>query len=141
MICRVFSCFSILKIKRFYLTDPAAGRVVVPTDLTEIDRKKTYPKTTDAVEAGKIAVFERPINIGSLKAGKVIKMDIVNPIPPKIPAPNRCFQCTEPSLDAQPSRALNQEKRKIPAGFPRARPANIPTLNIALRNKLLFSLH
>ena len=45
------------------------------------------PNNPAIKEASKIAILEKVITSGSLKASKVIKIDIVNPIHPSIPAP------------------------------------------------------
>ena len=54
-----------------------------------------YPIKAEHSEENKIIIFAWLIYsdcVSGLKASKVIKIDIVNPIPPRKPMPNICFQ-------------------------------------------------
>ena len=55
-------------------------------------------------------------------------MDMVNPIPPKIPAPSIFFHFNSFGKAQSPAPTPINEKSHIPTGFPMTRPAIIPTL-------------
>ena len=52
------------------------------------------PTVAAAIELRIMLIFELWIISGLPKASSVIKMDIVNPMPPRKPAPIICFQDT-----------------------------------------------
>ncbi len=61
------------------------------------------------------------------KASKVIKMDMVKPIPPNIPAPIMSFQRNSLGKEQMPRLTAKNENNQIPKGFPITKPAIIPT--------------
>lgn len=86
------------------------------------------PKTPAVKEAIKITNFELLMIVWSSKARSVIKIDIVNPIPPKSPTPKMDFQLSLfGSLQSPIDTAINV-KRKMPNGLPTMRPSAIPKL-------------
>jgi len=78
------------------------------------------------IEAIIIAILEKTIISGSLKAKRVIKMDIVKPIPPSIPAPNMCAHFKFFGRAHNPALTPIEEKSRMPRGFPITRPKIIP---------------
>ena len=64
----------------------------------------------------------------SSKASRVIKIDMVNPIPPKNPTPRIYFQFKSSGSLHNPMLTAKNVKRKIPIGFPKIKPRNIPKL-------------
>lgn len=51
---------------------------------------------------------------------------MVNPIPPRQPAPRICFQLTEGDNLDQPNETTIKENKKMPNGLPSAKPSIIP---------------
>jgi len=86
------------------------------------------PNVPDKKEAIKMAIFEKIITSSPsfLKANRVIKIDIVNPIPPNIPAPNMFFHFKSLGNLLMPKLTARKENSKIPSGFPTTRPKIIP---------------
>ena len=76
----------------------------------------------------RMANLEWSITSGSLKASMVTKMDMVKPIPPKIPTPNNWLQVVPFGFSASFKRIDNQLKKKSPSGFPKTSPRMIPRL-------------
>jgi hypothetical protein len=62
------------------------------------------------------------------KARRVIKIDIVNPIPPKKPTPKIDFQFRSPGSLQSPNVTAKNVNRKIPNGLPTISPTAIPKL-------------
>jgi len=75
-----------------------------------------------------MAIFENVITSSPsfLKAKSVMKMDIVKPIPPSIPAPNMFFHFRSLGNLQIPKLTARNEKSQIPNGFPKTRPKMIP---------------
>ena len=75
-----------------------------------------------------MAIFEFTISDSLSNAKSVIKMDIVNPIPPNIPAPKMFFQCNPFGKMQIPKVTPKYERNPIPNGFPIINPRIIPIL-------------
>ena len=73
-----------------------------------------------------MAILEKTITSGSLKAKSVMKIDIVKPIPPSIPAPRICAHFKLLGKAHNPALTPIEEKSKIPNGFPITKPKIIP---------------
>ena len=56
-----------------------------------------------------------------------MKIDIVNPIPPKIPAAKSCIKEISLEIDAKFNLFAIQQKQKIPSGLPINSPINMPS--------------
>ena len=65
---------------------------------------------------------------GSWKASSVIKIDMVNPIPPKNPAPRICAHDNSPALWERPDRIAKKLAVTIPRGLPMNNPVKTPRL-------------
>ena len=76
----------------------------------------------------RIVIFV-PVMISlSLKAKSAIKIDIVNPMPPKNPAPKICFHFKSDGNVQKPMDTAKNENKQIPNGLPITKPINIPML-------------
>ncbi|MNE69492.1 hypothetical protein D3C80_1652190 [compost metagenome] len=73
-----------------------------------------------------MAILEKTITSGFLKARTVMKIDIVKPIPPSIPAPKICAHFKFLGSTHKPEVTPTDEKSKIPSGLPTTRPRIIP---------------
>ena len=62
------------------------------------------------------------------KARSVIKIDIVNPIPPKKPTPTIDFQFNSSGSLQRPNVTAKNVNRKMPNGLPIISPSAIPIL-------------
>ena len=76
----------------------------------------------------KITNFALLIMVSLSKARSVIKIDIVNPMPPKNPTPTIDFQFKSSGSLQSPNETAKNVNRKIPNGFPTISPAAIPKL-------------
>ena len=74
----------------------------------------------------KIATFPMSIIAGSEKAKLSIKIDIVKPIPPKIPMAANCIQEDPSGKTANFNLTTNRLNKKIPKGLPTTSPTKIP---------------
>ena len=88
-------------------------------------RKPTVPA---AREPSKMLIFELWTISGLPKANNVMKMDMVNPIPPRKPAPMICLHDTSPGNWDKPSLTAKTLNRAIPSGLPKNKPAKMPML-------------
>lgn len=86
------------------------------------------PTIAAASEPSKILIFALCMISELSKAKIVTKMDIVNPIPPRKPAPIICFQDTSLGSCDNPILTANALNRKMPSGFPTNKPTKIPKL-------------
>lgn len=68
------------------------------------------------------------IMVVSLKANKVMNMDIVKPIPPKKPAPMMDFQLRSAGSLQIPKETAAKLNKKIPRGLPTIKPRDMPML-------------
>jgi hypothetical protein len=82
--------------------------------------------TAAPTEAIKILILAISMIAGSWNARLEIKIDIVNPIPPKILTAKIWNQFVPIGLAAKPPFMARKLKIKIPRGFPSIRPAIIP---------------
>ena len=73
-----------------------------------------------------MAIFELVITWASSKARSVIKIDIVKPIPPNIPAPIMFPHFKSLGNAHSPKRIPSKEKSPIPNGLPTISPNKIP---------------
>ena len=81
----------------------------------------------DAIsEAARILIFELVMIDESLKARLVIKMLMVNPIPPKNATPAICRQFKSSEILASLVFTAKNEKKKIPENLPASNPAIMP---------------
>ena len=97
--------------------------------------KYTYPVIPEIREASRTANLELTITDASSKARRVMKIDIVKPIPARIPAPAICLKFRSEGKFPSPDFIAMKLKIRIPAGFPKDNPAMIPRLfeeNISL---------
>ena len=90
--------------------------------------KNTNPKTPATNEESKIINLALLITASLSKANKVIKIDIVNPIPPKKPTPKTDFQFISLGNLHKPIYTVIKVIKNIPRGFPIIRPNAIPKL-------------
>ena len=82
---------------------------------------------TDAIsEAARILIFELVMTAESLKARLVIKILIVNPIPPKNATPAICRQFKPSEILASLVFTAKIENKKMPENLPASNPAIIP---------------
>ena len=89
-------------------------------------RKPIVPAVS---EAKRIAIFEAFIvSVFPTKARLVMKNDIVNPIPPRIPAPEICRQFKSGGKRHMPLATATKHRNVTPKGLPRIKPAVMPTL-------------
>ncbi len=88
--------------------------------------KTIYPKIAEIVEARSIANFDWLTRWTSSNAKNETKIDIVNPMPPRQPAPRICFQQTEDDNLDQPKETTKNENNIIPRGLPSTKPRIIP---------------
>lgn len=79
-------------------------------------------------EAIKMAILEFTISESVSNAKSVMKMDIVKPIPPNIPAPKMFFHCNPFGKLQSPKVTPKYERIHIPRGFPMINPRIIPML-------------
>ena len=79
-------------------------------------------------DESKIINFALLIIVSLSKASKVIKIDIVKPIPAKKPTPKIVFHDKSCGSLQNPNFTATKDKRKIPRGFPAIRPSAIPKL-------------
>lgn len=84
------------------------------------------PAIPETREAMSIAIFEILIKTGSVKARSVMKMDIVNPIPPSNPAPSITLHFKPCGSSERPAATAMNENRRIPRGLPATSPAIMP---------------
>ena len=93
-------------------------------------RSQINPVIAATSEETMTAILEASIKCGeSPKANSVIKIDMVNPIPPNMPTPKMCFHSKSLGLvDIFKATAKNANK-KIPTGFPNINPKKIPKLS------------
>jgi hypothetical protein len=95
------------------------------------------PKRPDIREANKIENFEILINSSFRKANSDIKIDIVNPIPAKNPAPIMCcIHIVSGSFIIFNFRKM-YTKKNIPKTFPKTNPVKIPRGRLLLKNELI----
>ena len=90
--------------------------------------KNTNPKTPAINEESRIINLALFITVSFSKANKVIKIDIVKPIPPKKPTPNTDFQLISLGNLQIPILTAIKVNKNIPIGFPIIRPSAIPKL-------------
>ena len=80
------------------------------------------------MEARSIAILAVEIILASAKARRVMKIDIVNPMPPNKPAPKIVFHFKSAGRVQIPALTPRTEKRTIPRGLPTTKPKKIPRL-------------
>ena len=80
---------------------------------------------TEAISIAILALF---CISGWLKASRVMKIDIVKPIPPKNPTDSMCFKLMLLGSLKNLAFTPNQLKRNMPIGFPNKSPRIIPML-------------
>ena len=71
--------------------------------------------------------FELSIVLESLKANKVTKIDMVNPIPPRNETEISCFQFEPLGSLQMPVLTKMNVKSVIPIGFPKTSPRKMPS--------------
>lgn len=76
----------------------------------------------------KIISFELSIVLESLKANKVTKIDMVNPIPPRKETEMSCFQFDPLGSLQIPVLTKMAVNMTIPIGFPKTSPRKIPNV-------------
>lgn len=79
-------------------------------------------------EERRIVIFVPVMSPSSLNAKRVIKIDMVNPIPPKKLAPIICFHFKSDGKAQIPTNTAENENKQIPKGFPMTKPINTPML-------------
>ena len=84
------------------------------------------PKIAAMVEAIKIINLASLMYCGSRNANIEMKMDIVNPIPAKIPTPNTRLKLTAVGSSLKPVFTAIKVAKSIPTGFPTTKPKKIP---------------
>lgn len=89
---------------------------------------KIYPNKPETREEINMIIFALLIINWLSKANNVINIDIVNPIPPKIPILKSVFQFTSSGNRQSLKFTANFENRNIPNGFPKINPKIIPML-------------
>ena len=92
--------------------------------------KPIVPAINDAI---RIAIFELFMISILSKASRVIKIDIVKPIPPKKPAPIILFHFKSVGNAQSPKPTPINEKSQIPKGFPITSPTIIPKLLVCTK--------
>ena len=104
----------------------------LPSNLSQ-----TKPNVPASNNAKKTAILVALINSACpVNAKLVMKMDIVNPMPPSKPAPTTCFQfMSEGSLQIPIATAKNTNK-EMPKGLPITKPAKIPKLFEVFRSSV-----
>ncbi len=90
--------------------------------------KLSNPKVPATKEDSKIISLALLIVVSLSKASNVMKMDIVNPIPPKSPTPKIAFQFKSFGSLQNPNFTAKNEKTKIPIGLPTMSPRAMPKL-------------
>src|SRR3546814_19842450 len=92
-----------------------------------------YPINPEIKEAARMEIFASVWNSGSENASKDIKMDMVNPIPPRKQTPHILPQVTLDGRVASPSRTARYDKPTIPIICPPTRPAIMPALELHIK--------
>ena len=98
------------------------------TGVFNVKFKRTNPIVPATNEPIKIAILEVLIITGMLYARRSMKIDIVNPMPPKKPIPRIYTHFTSAGKEHMPELTPALEKSHIPKGFPNINPAIIPRL-------------
>jgi len=98
-------------------------------------RKPTVPAI---IEPSKILIFELWIISGLPKANNVMKMDMVNPMPPRKPAPMICLQNKSPGNWDKPNFTAKTLNKTMPSGLPKNNPAIIPKLLDVSKHPIQF---
>ena len=93
-----------------------------------VNFKPTNPMSPVINDEIKITNFALLIMVSLSKARSVIKIDIVNPMPPKNPTPIIDFQFKSSGSLQSPNETAKNVNRKMPSGFPTISPAAIPKL-------------
>ena len=89
-------------------------------------RKPVAPAIREAI---RIAIFEAfVVSIFPINARLAMKIDIVNPTPPRIPAPEICRQFKSDGKRHMPLATATKHRSVTPKGLPRIKPAMMPTL-------------
>lgn len=78
-----------------------------------------------------MAILEKLIISGELKAKSVMKIDIVKPIPPKNPAPKIVLQFKSFGNVQRLNEIPKNENKTIPKGLPITNPKIIPRLTLS----------
>ena len=80
-------------------------------------------------DAKRIAMFEAFIvSPFPTNARLAMKIDIVNPIPPRIPAPTICPQFKSDGKRHRPIATARKHNNVTPNGLPKIKPAMLPTV-------------
>ena len=90
--------------------------------------KAKIPSIPAARDEIKIISFELSIVLESLKANKVTKIDMVNPIPPRKETDINCFQFDPLGSLQIPIFMKMNVNSVIPIGLPRTSPRKIPSV-------------
>jgi hypothetical protein len=88
--------------------------------------RRKNPLIPEITEAARMANLELLMIVLSLKARRVMKIDIVNPMPAKRPVPVICFQLIFWGKDVILSLTAIKQKARMPNGLPAISPAMIP---------------
>jgi hypothetical protein len=84
------------------------------------------PSTDANKEAKRIVNFAWLWAMDSVNARLVMKIDMVNPIPPRQPTPSNCNFETPSGIRVIPNALASRTDKNIPKGLPITRPARIP---------------
>src|SRR2546430_4449859 len=99
----------------------------------KIPNKRSLPPPATR-EANKIAIFEAFMVCGfAEKVRLVMKIDIVKPIPPRIPAPTTCDHFKWDGNWHIPLATATKQGNVTLKGFPAIKPAAMPTLFALLK--------
>ena len=97
------------------------------------------PATPEDKDANITAIFELWAKTVSPKARMVIKIDMVNPIPPRKAAPTRSLYLISSGNFAKPNLMAKRENKTMPNGFPKSSPVKIPAVWKATKLPSRFS--
>lgn len=100
--------------------------------------KMRKPATPATSELSKMLIFELWTIAALSKAKTVIKIDIVNPIPPKKPAAMICFQSTSSGNSDKPILTAKKLNKAMPKGLPTSNPAKMPKLFDVIKPSVQF---
>ena len=97
-------------------------------DIARVRLSHRKPIVPAISEERRIAIFELLTMSVLSKASRVMKIDIVKPIPPKKPAPIIFFHFKSVGNTQSPKPTPINEKSQMPKGFPITSPSIIPKL-------------
>ena len=85
------------------------------------------PVTAAMADVSRMLIFPMSVMTGSVNARLLMKMDMVNPMPPRSPIAATCPHVTPSGSEAAPVLTPMKLSRNMPRGLPMSSPKNIPS--------------